>query len=280
MLEMLYLSLTLLSPLLGVALLRAVLISMAGPDAISWFSTSLFIFATGVRPWKHAVERLRNRTQDLHTVVHYPPASPSDTQSQIEALSARIAGLEAQMNDCKDAMKILTEDVFDHVEGAIEGLERSIRKQEKKHDASYSAQESRVATLEQNVEDLLEKHEISVQGPTLTNKITSAFHSTVAEPLALVFPQWARSSRSDKLPPSPRPSPKVGRPRAATKLETIPEGAVFTSKKAQYRFPPFRIPGLKFVLRIGDLATLPVRRVVAFLLTGRIYAPRVPTSPP
>lgn len=279
-LEIFYLSLTILSPLLGAALLRAVLISMAGPEAISWFSTSLFIFATGMRPWKHAVERLRRRTQDMHTIIHYPPASSSDTQSHIEALTVRIAGLEAQLNDCKEAMKVLTEDVFDHVEGAVEGLERSIRKQEKKNDTNYSSHESRLATLEQNVEDLLEQKEISVQGSTVTQNLTSTFRAAVTEPLAFFFPEWTCSSRMDKLPPSPRPSPKLGRPRAATKLETIPEGAVFTSKRALYRFPFFRIPGLKFALRIGDLATLPVRRVVAFLLTGRIYAPRAPASSP
>lgn len=249
---------------------------MGGPDAISWFSTSLFILATGMRPWKHAVERLRRRTLDLHTVIH--TASPSDMEAEIMALTARIDGLEAQLNDCKGAMKVLTEDVFDHVEGAVDGIERSIRNQEKKNDTNYSAQESRLATVEQNVEGLLEKNEISVQGST--RNLASAFQAAIAESLALVFPQWACSSRSDKLPPSPRPPTKLGRPRAATKLETIPEGAVFTSQATRYRFPSFRIPGLKFALRIGDLATLPIRRVVGFLLTGRIYAPRVPSPSP
>ncbi|OAX34696.1 hypothetical protein K503DRAFT_425250 [Rhizopogon vinicolor AM-OR11-026] len=278
-LEMFYLSLTIFSPLLGAALLRAILISMTGPDAISWFSTSLFIFATGVRPWKHLVERLRRRTQDLHTFIHHPPDSSSDAKSQIEALTGRIARLEAQLNECKDAMKVLTEDVFDHMEGAVDGLEGSMRKQEKKNDTNYSSQESRLAMLEQNVEGLLEKKEISVQESTLSHHLVSAFYTAV-EPLAIVFPQWGRSSRPDKLPPSPRPPAKLGRPRAATKLETIPEGAVFTSKKTRYRCPSFRIPGLNYVLRIGDLATLPVRRIVAFLLTGRIYSPRVPNSSP
>ena len=276
-LEMFYLSLTILSPLLGAALLRAVLIYMAGPEAISWFSTSLFIFATGLRPWKHAVERLRCRAQDLHTIIHYPPSSSPCIQ--VETLTMRIATLEAQLTDCKDAMRVLTEDVFDHVDNTVEGLERSIRKQEKKNDTNHSAHESRLVALEQNVESLLEKQEISVQGPTATHSLlTSVFHAAVTEPLALLLPQWARSSRTDKLPPSPRPSPKLGRPRATTKLETIPEGAVFTSRAPRSCFPSFRIPGLKFVLRIGDLATLPVRRVVAFLLIGRIYAPHVPAS--
>ncbi|KAG0694468.1 hypothetical protein DFH29DRAFT_320922 [Suillus ampliporus] len=277
-LEIFYLFLTILSPLLGAVILRSVIISVAGPETISWFSTTLFILATGMRPWKHAVERLRERAKDLHTVIHYPPASSPDTQSQIEALTARIAGLEAQLKECKDTVKIITEDVFDHMEGAVEGLEKSIRRQDKKSDAIYSAQESRLAALEQHVEALLESKETSVHGSTLPHNLASAFQATIAEPLALVFPEWVRSSRRDKLPPSPRSSPKIGRSRTATKLETIPEGSVFTSKRARYRFPSLRVPGLKFVLRIGDLATLPVRRVVAYLLTGRIYAPNAPTS--
>lgn len=278
-LEIFYLFLTILSPLLGVAILRVVILSVAGPETISWFSTSLFILATGIRPWKHAVERLRQRTQDLHTVIHYPPASSLDAQSQIEALTTHVAELESQLKECNDTIKVLTEDVFDHVEGAVEGLEKSMRKQERKNDAFYSTQESRLAALEQNMEALLERKETSVQGSTLSYNLTSAFHATLVEPLALVLPDWARSSRRDKHPPSPRPSPKIGRSRTPTKLETIPEGATFTPKSARYRFPSFRIPGLKFVLRIGDLATLPVRRVVAYLLMGRIYAPNVPTSP-
>ncbi|KAG1816845.1 uncharacterized protein BJ212DRAFT_1446896 [Suillus subaureus] len=277
-LEIFYLFLTILSPLLGVAILRVVVLSVAGPETISWFSTSLFILATGMRPWKHAVERLRQRTKDLHTVIHYPPASSPDTQSQIEALTARVAELETQLKECNDTVKALTEDVFDHVEGAVEGLEKSMRKQERKNDVFYSAQESRLAALEQNMEALLERREISVHGSTLFHNLASAFHATLAEPLALVFPEWARSSRRDKHPPSPRSSPKIGRSRTPTKLETIPEGATFTPKRARYRFPSLRIPGLKFVLRVGDLATLPVRRVVAYLLMGRIYAPNAPTS--
>ncbi|KAG2361582.1 hypothetical protein BDR07DRAFT_1461366 [Suillus spraguei] len=277
-LEIFYLLLTILSPLLGVAILRVVILSVAGPEAISWFSTSLFILATGMRPWKHAVERLRQRTKDLHTVIHYPPASSPDIQSQIEALTARVADLETQLKECNDTVKVLTEDVFDHVEGAVEGLEKSMRKQERRNDVFYSAQELRLAALEQNMEALLERKEISVNGSTLSYNLPSAFHAILAEPLALVFPEWTRSSRRDKHPPSPRSSPKIGRSRTPTKLETIPEGATFTPKRARYRFPSFRIPGLKFVLRIGDLATLPVRRVVAYLLTGRIYAPNAPTS--
>ncbi|KAG2135384.1 uncharacterized protein EDB93DRAFT_826760 [Suillus bovinus] len=277
-LEIFYLFLTILSPLLGVGILRIVIISVAGPETVSWFSTSLFILATGIRPWKHAVERLRQRTRDLHTVVHYPPASSPDTLSQIEALIARIADLETQLKNCNDTVKVLTEDVFDHVEGAVEGLEKYMRKQERKHDAVSSSQESRLATLEHSMQALLEKKEISMHGSALSYNIGSAFHATLVEPLALVFPEWVRSSHRDKHPPSPRSSPKIGRPRTATKLETIPEGATFTPKSARYRFPSLRIPGLKFVLRIGDLATLPVRRVVAYLLMGRIYAPNGPTS--
>ncbi|KAG1763921.1 hypothetical protein EDD22DRAFT_1042688 [Suillus occidentalis] len=278
-LEIFYLFLTILSPLLGVAILRVVILSVAGPETISWFSTSLFILATGMRPWKHAVERLRQRTKDLHTVIHYPPVGSPDAQSQIEALTARVAELESQLKECNDTVKVLTEDVFDHVEGAVEGLEKSMRKQERKNDVFYSAQESRLAALEQNMEALLERKEISVHGSTLSYNLASAFHATLAEPLALVLPEWARSSRRDKHPPSPRSSPKIGRTRTPTKLETIPEGATFTPKRARYRFPSFRIPGLNFVLRIGDLATLPVRRVVAYLLMGRIYAPNASASP-
>lgn len=54
--EHLYLA---LSPLFQ----RSTLCAIAGADPMSWFSTTLFVLATGTRPWAHLLERMH----ELHT---------------------------------------------------------------------------------------------------------------------------------------------------------------------------------------------------------------------
>ncbi|KAH7924991.1 hypothetical protein BV22DRAFT_465813 [Leucogyrophana mollusca] len=281
-LELFYLTMTVLSPVMGALLLRTVITSVSGPTSISWFSTSLFVLATGMRPWKHAIERLRQRTIDLHDVIHYPSSTTQDTQSQVDALAERLALLEAELRASKDAVKALTEEVFDHVDDAIDGVEKIARKQEKKSEATRAAQEVRFARLEQSVESLLEKREISPGGVSLNTTSTRAslLLSAVTDQLAPILPAWTHQEHQEKSQQSPRSSPKTGRTRSGSKLETIPEGAVFHTKPARPRFTSIRIPGIHLILRIGDLATLPVRTIVRYLLAGRIYQPQIPLASP
>ncbi|KAH9069350.1 hypothetical protein EDB83DRAFT_470382 [Lactarius deliciosus] len=70
--EFAYLFLSMITPFAGVALLRSVLRSINGVDSISWFSTTLFVLAAGVRPWGHFTSRLREHTSSLHDSIHYP----------------------------------------------------------------------------------------------------------------------------------------------------------------------------------------------------------------
>ena len=68
--ELMYLSFTVLSPFLGAMLLRSVAAAVSGdPNILSWFSTSLFVLATGIRPWSHLVERLRSRSLALNEIL-------------------------------------------------------------------------------------------------------------------------------------------------------------------------------------------------------------------
>ncbi|KIJ64364.1 hypothetical protein HYDPIDRAFT_40580 [Hydnomerulius pinastri MD-312] len=278
-LELFYLSLTVLSPFLGALLLRTVIVTVSGPTTISWFSTSLFVLATGMRPWKHAVERLRERTTDLHDVIHYPPSEAQKTQLQLEALVERLAQVEAELKASKNQLESFTTEIYEHVEDAIDVVEKTARKQEKKTEVAKSAHETRLMKLEQSVEALLERKEIRADGPTFYGSVTraSTFLSALTDQVYPILPGWA--SLKDEGPPSPRSSPKSGRSRAASKLETIPEVSTFQPKSSRQPFSSLRIPGLGLVLRIGDLATLPVRRVVAYLLAGRIYTPSRAVSP-
>lgn len=271
-LEIFYLTLSVLSPFLGATLLRTVVVSFAGPSTVSWFSLSLFVLATGVRPWKHAVQRLRERTTDLHTVIHYPS---SDTQ-KMEALIHRVAQLEAELKSLRRQSQSFNSEMYEHVEDTIEMMEITARRQEKKAEVSKAFVEGRLMKLEQNVEALLERMEIRADRPALHRIMAqiSTLISVMIEHLSPILPAWVVVRYRGNVSRSPRSSPKMGRSRTSIKLETIPEVATFQPKCSAQSSRYLQIPGLGLVLRIGDLATLPLRRIVAYLLAGQIYTPR------
>lgn len=275
-LEVFYLTLSVLSPFLGATLLRTVVVSFSGPSAVSWFSLSLFVLATGMRPWKHAIQRLRERTTDLHTTIHYPP---SDT-NKMEVLINRVAQLESELKTLRKQSKTFNSDMYDHVEDAIEMMEITVRRQEKKAEVSKAFVDGRLMKLEQNVEALLERMEIRADRPAFYRVMAqiSTFVSALIEHLSPILPTWVVVRCRGNVSRSPRSSPKMGRPRTSIKLETIPEVAAFQPKSSVQSSRYLHIPGLGLVLRIGDLATLPLRRVVAYLLAGQIYTPRTRAS--
>lgn len=275
-LEIFYLTLSVLSPFLGATLLRTVVVSFTGPSTVSWFSLSLFVLATGMRPWKHAIQRLRERSTDLHTIIHYPP---SDTQ-KMEALIARVAQLEAELKFSRKQSKSFNSDMDERVDYAIESMERATRRQEKKAEVSKAFVEGRLMKLEQNVEALLERMEIRADRPALYRIMDqiSTFVSALIEHLSPILPTWIVARYRGNVSRSPRSSPKMGRSRTSIKLETIPEIATFQPKCSTRSSRYLHIPGLGLALRIGDLATLPLRRIVAYLLAGQIYTPRTHTS--
>ncbi|KAG8215489.1 hypothetical protein J3R82DRAFT_9122 [Butyriboletus roseoflavus] len=273
-LEIFYLTLSVVSPFLGATLLRTVMVSFSGPSTVSWFSLSLFVLATGMRPWKHAIQRLRERTTDLHTVIHYPP---SDTQ-KMQALMDRVAQLEAELKSLRKQTKSFNSNMYDHVEDAIEMMEIASRRHEKKAEVAKAFVEARLVKLEQNVEAVLERMEIRADRPPFYRFMAqiSTFVSALIEHLSPILPTWVVVRCRGNVTRSPRSLPKMSRSRTPMKLETIPEVATFQPKcpVQSSRYLRIHIPGLGLALRIGDLATLPLRRIVAYLLAGQIYTPR------
>lgn len=277
-LEIFYLTLSILSPFLGATLLRTVVVSLADPSTISWFSLSLFVLATGMRPWKHAIQRLRQRTTDLHTIIHYPP---SDTH-KMDALMNRVAQLEAELKSLRRQSKSFNSEMYEHMEDAIGMMEITSRRQDKKAEVCKAFVEGRLMKLEQSVEAILERMEIRADQPALY-RITaqiSAFVSALIEYLSPILPAWVMTRYRGNVSRSPRSSPRMGRSRSSIKLETIPEVATFQPKSSTQSSRYLQIPGIGLALRIIDLATLPLRCVVAYLLAGQTHIPRMRASSP
>jgi uncharacterized protein (UPF0335 family) len=152
--EFAYLFISIVTPFAGAALLRSVLGLVNGVDSISWFSTTLFVLAAGVRPWGHLISRLRERTTSLHDTIHYP--SP-DTQfiaaSRLQAVVDRVGSLEQELSTMKRAMAVraYVEEMHNDISSALQDTERAMRKQERKSESVRISYDTRFAALEKAV---------------------------------------------------------------------------------------------------------------------------------
>ncbi|EAU87403.2 hypothetical protein CC1G_02162 [Coprinopsis cinerea okayama7 len=164
-LELFFLFLTLVSPFLGALLLRYGTASVLGDAAVSWFSTGLFVLATGMRPWRHLVDRLQTRTAELHDFIHYPEmcfnsedAKESEKrhrqerqqqimQEEIAELRRKVEKLEKGVKKMRGEVVHCNEELAEYVES---GMAAAIQKQELKWD-KY---EGRVKGLEHVVKDI------------------------------------------------------------------------------------------------------------------------------
>jgi len=149
--EMSYLFLAALSPFLGVFFLRTVILTITGEDAAPWFSTTVFVLASSLRPWSHIVSRLRHRVRDLHETIHYPsPESQLIADSRIQAILGHVEELERELERVKrtmvlgHAVKEAHEEIFD----ALEDVERSVKKQDRRVEMNRTLTETRLAEME------------------------------------------------------------------------------------------------------------------------------------
>ncbi|KAH8992183.1 hypothetical protein EDB92DRAFT_2114243 [Lactarius akahatsu] len=136
--EFAYLFLSMITPFAGVALLRFVLRPINGIDSISWFSTTLFVLAAGVRPWGHFTSRLREHTSSLHDSIHYPsPDSQFIIDSRLQVVLDRVNSLEQELSTVKRTMatRAYVDDTQD--------TERTIRKQERRAESTRNSYDAR-----------------------------------------------------------------------------------------------------------------------------------------
>lgn len=184
--ELTYLLLSIVAPFLGAHLLRYVLSALSGTDAISWFSTTLFVLATGIRPWSHLIARLRDRTGALHDTIHYPsPDAQLIADSKLQAVLAHVERLEEELAVVKGAMaaRVRVEEAYEELSAALEDVEHAVKKRERKAESMRAAHEARLVALEKAMK-------------TAGDKRTDTTH------LRLVLPGHTPPSLSNGHPPS------------------------------------------------------------------------------
>lgn len=153
--EKFYLFLTVASPLVGALFLQHVIAALGAAESLSWFSTTLFVLATGVRPWSHLVSRLRARSRLLHDAVHYPSEHSNshhrlETDRVIAKLVARVDELQGELKDTRarlEKVEVL-KDVCDDLSEALDEAQRSSRRGERRAEATKNAMVVRVEALE------------------------------------------------------------------------------------------------------------------------------------
>ena len=250
--ELFFLALTIVSPFIGAALLRLVTSSVAGQDVVSWFSTALFVLATGLRPWRHVVDRLNQRTIDLHDVIHYGPSDSTadDMQKKVEDLLQRVAHLEKSLVKVRNKMVDGTVEVYDYVDQAVDVVEKTVRK----HDRKFEKQEARVKVVEESVETMKSKGKGKPVYVDTTSTPSSIF--------AYFFPAWLlspphRNLYSSQYSPSSAASRYSVRSSSYIRLETIPEEGTKLASS-----PIAGNPVMNLALRTGYFATMPLRAVL------------------
>jgi len=166
-LEVFYLALTVLSPFLGSTLLRYVAKAVTGKkDSLSWFSVSIFILATGIRPWSHLIERLRNRSQALNEILkdeheramgkaaQQESGRDVDLEEEIGGLRVHFHALDNRLSDLADKTDDEFRDFSDHLDEIIDTIDIKFRRHRTELARGSQSQDSRIASLEAQVQVL------------------------------------------------------------------------------------------------------------------------------
>ena len=271
--EFFFLFLTFLSPFFGASLLRYVTASILGPDAVSWFSTGLFVLATGVRPWSHLVERLSQRTMALQSYVHRPSPIHVASEEQHLLLEKRVAEMEKSLSKIKSQVVHSTDDVCEYVDDAVGAMEHAMRKQERKWD-KY---EGKVKEIEQAVVTL--KNTAHVKD-VLRSSDLAAIQTSICSIIGYIIPEWLTGQKLFSVLSFPLAAnaavaepkrysmrPLSGNSSPSTPLETIFEHESISNSNSNYPLlaRPYSLIS-NIVYRTGYIVTLPLRAVVRMIL--------------
>lgn len=116
-------------------------------DVVSTFSTSLFVLATGIRPWRHLIDLLRQRTEALHDAVHLP--SDETVHSRVQAIEEHLTDLQSLLEDRSGEA-----DMLEAANASLDLARKELKKVEKNAEATRVANDARLRALEMAVEAL------------------------------------------------------------------------------------------------------------------------------
>lgn len=276
---------------------------MLGADnSLTWFSTGLFVLATGLRPWRHLIQLLTNRADSLHDIVHHPIV-PSP-QSPAGVFAERFERIEAALDEMRESQEkheqlqiqaaaqagpttSEMQAVLARIGENIEHLEEQSRNTTRAGELVRLDSEEKYAALQKALEGLVtevgELHQrVTTAATTAAAAIATATAAT--EAVAARSPQQRKSSLAWTAPPGAgidtwgsggRDAPSSSRPvRRRTSL----------SAQIMPSFPPHETLHDKILHWIVHVVLIPVKlcqnllhRIIAAL--GVAAEPTSPVSP-
>ncbi|KXN83192.1 hypothetical protein AN958_01706 [Leucoagaricus sp. SymC.cos] len=265
-LELFCLAITAASPFIGAHLLRCAMKAVLGPESISWFSTGLFVMATGMRPWSHLVERISQRTASLQDFIHYPPSTPTqhNEKDELKALVRRIDDLEGSVSQLRDRLKSTSEELSDYMDDAFDYLKRSLRNRQRQFDE----QGERFRSLERSI-TLLSAQTSGAERKSGLMMIPGLTLVTAQSILDQLVPNWSPTSspRTEKERgrfESRRPSRSSHNSNAGPRrLETIVEEG---PDEVPSLLDQFLNPAVKFMYFVACFMFIPVRLAIRVFL--------------
>ncbi|OCH87188.1 hypothetical protein OBBRIDRAFT_760126 [Obba rivulosa] len=180
--ELFFLGLTILSPFIGATLLRYVLHALSGTESLSWFSTTLFVLATGLRPWSHLVSRLRERTTTLHAAVHSSPHPnhAAELHTEIDALRAHVEKLESQLATVRKQADVgaQLQEVCDDLSEALGEVDRAGSRRDRKAETTNKILLQRITNLETGLVLVREQHKRDIEAAAGAIHLHHLWHGT------------------------------------------------------------------------------------------------------
>ncbi|KJA26608.1 hypothetical protein HYPSUDRAFT_63850 [Hypholoma sublateritium FD-334 SS-4] len=276
--ELFFLALTVASPLAGAALLRYATDALLGPAAVSWFSTALFVLATGLRPAAHLAERLAQRTTALHAAAAH--GAPQQTTA-VRALEERIARLEAALEKTAERAARAADDAHAHVDDAVDAVAHALRA----HERRWGRCADKVAALDADVKLLStapSREGTPALGPVHAGGLLQALRAEIAADVAALrrlvlgaLPKWLVSpvqalcvASASTFLLKERKSAEVGPagPLATVHEEDEEVEVAIVKRAAWIAFVawPYEV-ATALAGRVGYAATLPVRAVVRLM---------------
>ncbi|KAH8112120.1 hypothetical protein DFH11DRAFT_1546096 [Phellopilus nigrolimitatus] len=204
-LELFYLILTVLSPFFGAILLKYVATAISGnTETLSWFSTSLFVLATGVRPWSHLVERLKDRSRALNVLLEEDEeereTTPADNDAELNAELGDLRGRLGTLDTRVSELAATNSRDWDDLADAVDGVEKVLRRHRAESARRTQSDDARLNALEAYVL-ALQKGTAHTNGQTGYNstpylrgmQLRALFWETAALPWSVAAAVWART---------------------------------------------------------------------------------------
>lgn len=157
--EMISLIALILSPLAGAWLLTWLMeVFTDGNRYLNKFNIRLFMLASGIRPWSHAIMLFRQRLLHLQEVVHYP-------SSRVEALNKRLTRMDSDLSTLRKLVATKSDVTLlrEGIDMPLTQLSRSMRRYEKKEEHLRMSAEDKFSLVESRLEDLLREVAINAE---------------------------------------------------------------------------------------------------------------------